>query len=86
MHKLAAIVAMAVALSGCVAVWGRPYEVETQTSESVTLKYDRNFASLGDVEKVAQANCAELGKSAVKKNETTSIWRISTVTFDCVKG
>lgn len=85
MQRIAVLILAASALSGCVAVWGQPYKVESETSESVTIKYDRNFTDLAKVEKVARANCAEIGKKAVKENEETSIWRITTVSFRCVK-
>ncbi len=85
MHKPLVVVLAAILLSGCVAVWGRSYEIESETSEAVTIKYDRNFTDLQEVKKVAQANCAEIGKDAVERGETTSIWRITTVDFGCVK-
>jgi len=86
MHRAAVLLLIAVGLSGCVAVWGRAYNIESETSESVTIKYDRNFTTLKDVNKVAQANCAEIGKKAVERHATTSIWQITTVTYGCVKG
>jgi len=85
MPKRVVALLMATSLCSCVAVWGRSYEIESATSEAVTIKYDRNFTTLKNVTEVARRNCAEIGKSAVKRDEIKSLWQINTVTFDCIK-
>jgi hypothetical protein len=77
--------AIAVALTGCVAVWGRGYNVEAANSASVTIKYDRHFSSLSEVEAVANASCGGFGKHQVSRGESTSPWGLTTVTFACVE-
>lgn len=84
-HKAASLALIALALTGCVAVWGQAYDIEQATSESVTIRYDRNFATLDEVDKIARKNCAESGKMAVEQHESTSVWRITTVSFNCVQ-
>lgn len=86
MRKLFAIALMTVSLGGCVAVWGQAYSIDSSTSDSVTIKYDRNFTSLGEVEGVAQSHCGSYRKKAVKTEETSSFWGLNTVYFDCVKS
>lgn len=84
MLKTACLFLIAVAFSGCVAVWGRAYEIELETSELVTIKYDGHFTSSGDVQNVAQASCARYGKDAASQGELTSFWGLTTVPFVCV--
>jgi len=83
MKVLAIAVALAALLSGCVVVWGRAYEVEAETSEWITIKYDSNFTSLGEVEQVAQESCNAHRRRAVVRDQSMSLWHLTTVTFDC---
>ena len=83
MKKIAAMFVLTAALTGCVAVWGRSYSIESQDADSIVIQYDEHFASLGDVEKIAQANCDAYDKKAAKQDETTTMWGITTVTFAC---
>lgn len=84
MKNLIIAVALLVLLSGCVVVWGRSYEVEAETSEWITIKYDTTFASLADVRQVAQASCDIHGKRAVFDDQSMNIWHLTTANFDCV--
>ena len=85
-RSVAGLLLVATALSGCVAVWGRSYTVEQQTADAVSIKYDRNFGSLKEVVKVAQADCGNYGRKAVLVKKTTSVWQLTTVDFKCVDG
>jgi len=78
-----AIVALTIALSGCVLVWGGAYEVEAETSDWITIKYDSNFTSLADMQQLADASCAVHDKRATMRDQSTSVWHLTTVTFDC---
>ena len=84
MSKAAFSLAMFLVLSGCVVVWGRPYEVEAETSEWITIKYDTTFTSLTDVLRVAQASCGTHNKRAVFRDQSMDIWHLTTANFDCV--
>jgi PBP1b-binding outer membrane lipoprotein LpoB len=84
MSKVAVILGLALVLSGCVVVWGRAYEIEAETSEWITIKYDSNFTSLPDIQQVAQASCDAHDKHAVFRDQSTSILHLTTVDFDCV--
>ena len=74
---------LAALLSGCVVVWGRAYEVEAETSEWITIKYDTTFASLAEIQQVAQASCDIHGKRAVFRDQSMNIWHLTTANFDC---
>jgi hypothetical protein len=84
MSKAVFALAMFLALSGCVVVWGRAYEVEAETSEWITIKYDTTFTSLADVQQVAQARCDTHRKRAVFRDQSLNIWHLTTANFDCV--
>lgn len=85
MLKPALVAALALGLGGCVAVWGKAYHVEEETSDSVTIKYDDNFGSIDEVRQVAETSCQAHGKDAVPaRDPSASLWGISTAEFDCV--
>lgn len=86
MSRLAAVLLTAVSLSGCVAVWGGAYNIVSETPDSVTIKYDKTFTNLAAVEQVADGSCRAVGRRAVKRDETTNLYRITTVHFSCVKA
>jgi len=83
MLKSMLLILTTLALSGCVAVWGRAYEVEFQSADAVILKYDGPYIERIDVVKVGQESCAKYGKDAAVKSEETSMWNITTISFDC---
>jgi hypothetical protein len=83
MIRAAVVAVVAVGLPGCVALWGGGYHIESENSQSITMKYDSHFASLSEVQNVAEAECRHYGKRAISQN-STSAWGITTVVFDCV--
>jgi len=85
MSKVVIAAAIALTLCGCVAVWGRAYNIESANSDSVVIKYDGHFTSPGAVQNVAQARCAQRGRNAVSQGESTSIWGLTTVSFTCTE-
>jgi hypothetical protein len=85
MQRSMLAIALAVGLTGCVAVWMRGYNVESESSDAVTIKYDHHFASPGDVAMVAEASCERFGKRAASTAESTSLWGLTTVRFVCVE-
>ncbi len=84
MKNLITAAALLVLLSGCVVVWGRSYEVEAETSEWITIKYDTTFASLADIQQVAEASCDTHNKRTVFRDQAMNIWHLTTANFDCV--
>ena len=85
MQRSMLVIALAVMLSGCVAVWMSGYQVASETSDAITIKYDHHFASLSDVSMVAEASCERFDKRALSTGGSTSMWGLTTVKFSCVK-
>jgi predicted small secreted protein len=83
MHKIVPTFLLSMVLTGCVAVWGAGYEIQNQNADAITIQYDTHFASLAEVQKVAQANCDAYDKDAVQRGQSESMWGISTVSFAC---
>jgi hypothetical protein len=82
-RKVAIALGLILMLTGCVIVWGRAYEIEAETSEWITIKYDSNFTSLADIQGLAQASCDTHDKRAVFRDQSTNILHLTTVDFDC---
>jgi hypothetical protein len=85
MRECGFIIALAVGLTGWVAVWMSGYKVERENSDAVTIKYDHHFASPSDVAMVAEAGCERFGKRALPTGGSTSIWGLTTERFACVE-
>jgi len=71
-------------LGGCVAVWGKTYNVEFSNSSSVTIQYSTSFTDSGYVQAVAQASCSQYGKDAVPGSWNDSGIGLRTQTYLCV--
>lgn len=65
MSRAVACLGLAAALGGCVAAWGKAYNVEFANSSSITIAYDRMFTNMGQLQHVAQEHCDKYGKDAV---------------------
>ncbi len=83
MFRTALIILIMNTLVGCVAVWGRAYEIEAATANSVTIKYDGHFTSSREVNQVAETSCRKFNKAPAKQTESTSVWGLTTVAFAC---
>lgn len=79
------IVAIPLLLSGCVAVWGGSYQIESQTPEAIIVQYDTNFIDESDVQKLASEHCQTVHKTALLQAHDTNMWNISTEKFLCQK-
>lgn len=77
------VVLSSMALGGCAAAWGSPYKVEFSSSSSVTVNFDPSFASMGDVQAVAQKICDSYGKDAIPQASNTSPWGMQSMSFLC---
>lgn len=83
MREIVVSAAVSLLLSGCVIVWGGAYEIDEETSDGVTIKYDSNFTSLKQMQQVAQTSCSTHNRRAVLKDQSMSIWHLTTVDFEC---
>lgn len=72
-----------IALSGCVAVWGKSYNVALSNSRSVVIEYDPAVVNLPALLSEAQGNCDKFGKDAVFHSETTGNLGIKVNTYRC---
>jgi hypothetical protein len=79
-----AVLFIAAALGGCVAVWGGSYKVESANADAVTMKYDGHFISRRNVMKIAQGKCAGFDRRAELRSISTSIWGLTTMAVGCV--
>ncbi len=84
MPRIAYVAFAASCLTGCVAVWGRAYDVDAASPSAVSIKYDAHFTSASNVQKVAQAKCGRYDEVAISRGESTSLWGITTADFACV--
>ena len=53
------------AISGCVAVWGKSYNVALANSRSVVIEYDPAVVNLSAMLNAAQTECDKFGEDAV---------------------
>lgn len=83
MYRFPILALSLLALCGCVAVWGQPFDIQSKSSDAITLKYDRNFTDAAEMDRIAQAHCDAYDGKAVKRDEATSMWNLTTVTYDC---
>ncbi len=72
-----------VALSGCVAAWGKSYNVAMSNSRSVVIEYDRMVANMPAILQAAQAECNKYNKDAVLDNVSSGNMGIRVNTYRC---
>jgi hypothetical protein len=70
-------------LTGCVAIWGGGYKIESSSESNIEIRYDHHFASMDDVQNVAQNHCRQVDKTAAVRSQSTSEWGLTTVYFTC---
>jgi hypothetical protein len=85
MYKVFVIGLTSLALAGCIAVWGRAYEIQSESPDSVVLEYDSTFIDKADILAVARGSCEKRNRDAVIQSEETSIWNITTVSVGCAE-
>jgi len=73
----------AAVLSGCVAVWGKSYNVALANSRSVVIEYDPIVVNLPALLSEAQASCDKFGKDAVLHSVTSGNLGIEVNTYRC---
>jgi hypothetical protein len=75
--------AMAVSVSGCLAVWGATYKVRHQSETAIGIDFDPSVTTLGNVQAVAQEHCGRYGKDAVAQTKDTNGWGVRSIQFSC---
>ena len=70
-------------LGSCVAVWGKAYQVESQTPEAIVIHYDTNFIDNAEIEKLASDHCHANGKTALLQEHDKNMLNLSTDNFLC---
>jgi hypothetical protein len=81
--KLLLILTFTLACTGCVAVWGKSYNIALANSRSVVIEYDRMVANMPVMLQAAQTECDKYGKDAVLRNVSTGNLGILVNTYRC---
>lgn len=81
--KISLLILFLGALTGCVAVWGKSYNVAMSNSRSVVIEYDRVVANMPAMLQAAQAECDKYKKDAVLDNVSTGNLSILVNTYRC---
>ncbi len=70
-------------VTGCVAVWGKSYNVALSNSRSVVIEYDPAVINLPSMLKAAQDECSKFGKAAVLDSTSRGNLGILVNTYRC---
>ncbi len=70
-------------LCGCIAVWGKSYNVALSNSRSVVIEYDPVVVNFPELLKAAQTSCEKYGKDAVLDSTGASNLGIKVNTYRC---
>ncbi len=81
--RVAIIATILTALTGCAAVWGKPYKVDFASVSSITINFDPSLTNMGEVQNVAQEHCAQFGKDAIPQASQDSVWGLRNMSFLC---
>lgn len=77
-------VCTAALLSGCVAVWGGSYKIDSSDSKRVTIDYDTGLTNAAKLRSVAVKECQKYNPNNDAVVETDAGRGIHTVSFRCV--
>lgn len=77
------VVGIALTPAGCVATWGKSYNVALRNERSIVIEYDPALVNLPTVLKVAQDHCGQYGRSAVLDSQTSGNLAIDVNTYRC---
>jgi hypothetical protein len=81
--KKALIIILLMPVCGCIALWGKSYNVALSNSRSVVIEYDPVVANLPAMLKTAQQACSKYGKDAVLNNVSSSNLGIKVNNYRC---
>lgn len=70
-------------VTGCVAVWGKSYNVALSNSRSVVIEYDPAVVNLPSMLNAAQDECSKFGKDAVLDSTSRGNLGILVNTYRC---
>lgn len=77
------ILILPLTLCGCIAVWGKSYNVALSNSRSVVIEYDPAVVNLPAMLNDAQQACSKYGKDAVLAKVSTSNLGIIVNNYRC---
>lgn len=83
MKKNIFLIVPILALSACVAVWGKSYNIAMSNSRSVVIEYDPVVVNLPAMLKAAQSECNKYGKDAVLDSVSQGNLKIKVNTYRC---
>mgnify|MGYP001231385262 CR=1 FL=1 len=72
-----------IAVSGCVAVWGKSYNIAMSNSRSVVIEYDPVVINMPAMLQAAQAECDKYDKDAILDSVTNGNLKIKVNTYRC---
>ena len=84
-HVALRVAIIAIVLTGCAAVWGKPYKVDFASSSSITINFDPSLTNMGEVQNAAQEHCAQFGKDAIPQASQDSVLGLRNMSFLCKK-
>lgn len=73
------------ALAGCALAWQKPYHVDFSSSSSMTINYDPDLTSMGDLQNVAQEHCSKYNKDALPQAAVPGQLGLRSISFICTK-
>jgi len=82
-NKKLVIIFFILLVTGCVAVWGKSYNVALSNSRSVVIEYDPAVINLPSMLKAAQDDCSKFGKDAVLDSTSRGNLGILVNTYRC---
>ncbi len=72
-------------LTGCALAWQKAYHVDFSSSSSMTINYDPDLTSVGDLQNVAQEHCSKYNKDALPQAVVPGQLDLRSISFICTK-
>lgn len=83
--RVVLLAAVSLTLAGCVAKWGRSFNVALANSNTVVVEYDPVVVDMPALLRAAQAECEKFGKDAVSDYSGRGNLGIVVAYFRCEK-
>lgn len=72
-------------LSGCVAVWGKSYNVATANEQFIQINYDSSVdVNYVEIFAIAKEHCGKFDKDFVNDSTVTNGWGITYAIYKCI--